>query len=205
MCIIFASYFTFPAVSLWCSPFLARFLCIWPFPNPTIYLVTFDLRGWFMLGVFLLLAFTYLGHECQDVWVCEVERMCAQTRPWLILSSERVFGEWSQKPCQLQRQKSPLPETQRRVEPATLRHAGQRAQHTTDWAIVAGTAKSKCALFQCSMITNTKSNHHNNFLCFLSFSVSILSEEEGSTWNGGICNVLHYTHGFETKMGLGLY
>ena len=29
--------------------------------------------------------------------------MCAQTRPWLILSSERVLlGEWSQNPCYLQ-------------------------------------------------------------------------------------------------------
>ena len=30
------------------------------------------------------------------------------------------------------REKSPLPEAQRRVEPATLHHAGQRAQHTTN-------------------------------------------------------------------------
>ena len=28
--------------------------------------VTFCLHGWCMLGVFLLLAFTRLGHECQD-------------------------------------------------------------------------------------------------------------------------------------------
>ena len=25
--------------------------------------------------------------------------MCAQTKPWFILSSERVLGEWSQNPC----------------------------------------------------------------------------------------------------------
>ena len=35
------------------------------------------------------------------------------------------------------REKSLLPEIQRRVEPATLHHAGQRAQHTTDWTIPA--------------------------------------------------------------------
>ena len=29
------------------------------------------------------------------------------------------------------REKSPLPEAQRRVEPATLHHSGQRAQHTS--------------------------------------------------------------------------
>ena len=38
-----------------------------PFFNPTIEVVKFHLRGWCMLGVFLLLAFTCLGHECQDL------------------------------------------------------------------------------------------------------------------------------------------
>ena len=33
---------------------------------PTIEVVTFRLRGWCMLGVFLLPAFTHLGHECGD-------------------------------------------------------------------------------------------------------------------------------------------
>ena len=33
------------------------------------------------------------------------------------------------------REKSPLPEAQRRFEPTTLHDAGQQAQHTTDWAI----------------------------------------------------------------------
>ena len=35
--------------------------------NPTVDVVTFCLGGWCMLGVFLLLAFTHLGHECQDL------------------------------------------------------------------------------------------------------------------------------------------
>ena len=45
-----------------------------------------------MLGVFLLLTFTYVEHECQDhLSPCEGihEYMCAQIRPRLILSSER--------------------------------------------------------------------------------------------------------------------
>ena len=54
--------------------------------------------------------------------------MCAQARPWFILSSKRVLKEWSQKP-------SPLPEAQRRFKPAMLYHTGQWVQHTTDWAI----------------------------------------------------------------------
>ena len=37
------------------------------FFNPTIEVVTFHLRGWCILGVFLLSAFTRLGHECQDL------------------------------------------------------------------------------------------------------------------------------------------
>ena len=36
--------------------------------NPTTGVVTFHLRGWCMLGVFFLLAFTRLGHECQDAF-----------------------------------------------------------------------------------------------------------------------------------------
>ena len=35
--------------------------------NPTIEVVTFCLHGWCMLDVFLLQAFTHLGHECQDL------------------------------------------------------------------------------------------------------------------------------------------
>ena len=31
------------------------------------------------------------------------------------------------------REKSPLPEAQRRIEPAALHHSGQRNQHTADW------------------------------------------------------------------------
>ena len=40
-------------------------------------------------------------------WVQEMACMCAQTRPMVILSSERVLGEWSQEPCYLQG-KNPL-------------------------------------------------------------------------------------------------
>ena len=42
-------------------------LCVCDCFNPTIEVVTFRLRGWCMLGVFLMLAFTRLGHECQDL------------------------------------------------------------------------------------------------------------------------------------------
>ena len=35
--------------------------------NSTIELVTFRLCGWYMLGVFLMLAFIRMGCECQDL------------------------------------------------------------------------------------------------------------------------------------------
>ena len=59
------------------------------FLNQTIEVVTFRIRGWCMLGVFLLSAFTRLGHERQDL-----PSLCdgAQTSPRFTLSSERVLG-----------------------------------------------------------------------------------------------------------------
>ena len=57
-------FFCAPQIYLWGSPVWVRFLCMWPF---FFFVVTFHLRGWCMLGVFLLPAFTHLGHECQDL------------------------------------------------------------------------------------------------------------------------------------------
>ena len=37
------------------------------FFTPAIEVATFRLRGWCMLGVFLLPAFTRLGHDCHDL------------------------------------------------------------------------------------------------------------------------------------------
>ena len=62
----------------------------------TIEVVTFCLRGWCVLGVFLLPAFPRPGHKCQDHREREkfrtMECMCAHTEPQIILSSERVVG-----------------------------------------------------------------------------------------------------------------
>ena len=63
-----------------------------------------------MLGVFLLPAFTRLGHERQDLLSpCDEMHVCAQTRPWFILSSEGVFGGMEFEPMLTPREKSPLP------------------------------------------------------------------------------------------------
>ena len=61
-----------------------------------------------MLGVFLLPAFTRLGHECQDL-LSPCDEIYAQTRPRFILSSEVVFGGMEFEPMLTPREKSPLP------------------------------------------------------------------------------------------------
>ena len=58
----FFSFFV-PQLYLWGSPLLGKIFCVCDrFFNPTIKVVTFRLRGWCVLGVFLLPAFTRLGH-----------------------------------------------------------------------------------------------------------------------------------------------
>ena len=66
-----------PAISLGFTHFWVRFLRMWPFFNPTIKVVTFCLRGWCVLGVFLLPAFIRLGHERQDLLsLCDEMHVC---------------------------------------------------------------------------------------------------------------------------------
>ena len=63
----------------WC-----RFLSTWKCPNLIIEAVTFHLCGWCMLGVFLLSAFTRLGHKCQDLWnLCDGMRVCSDLLTYL--------------------------------------------------------------------------------------------------------------------------
>ena len=66
-----------PAISLG-SPLLGEiFAYVTVFFNPTIKVVTFRLRGWCVLGVFLLPAFTRLGHERQDLLsLCDEMHVC---------------------------------------------------------------------------------------------------------------------------------
>ena len=46
---------------LWGSPFLVRFLLMWPFFNPAIEVVTFSLRGLGLIDLFVIL---YNGQSC---------------------------------------------------------------------------------------------------------------------------------------------
>ena len=62
--------------------FLVRFFAYVTGFNPTIEVITFRLRGWCILGVFLLPAFTHQGHECQDLLSpCDGMHVCTEYTP----------------------------------------------------------------------------------------------------------------------------
>ena len=103
------------------------------FFNPSIEVVTFCLHGWCMLGVFLLPAFTRLGHERQDLLsLCNGMHVCTDLS---LYSHPKEFGgngvrtHFNSKRKILSTGKN-CP--QRRIEPKTLHQAGQWAQHTTN-------------------------------------------------------------------------
>ena len=79
-CTIFFFFFFFfcvPQLYLWGSPLLGEIFAYVTVFNPTIKVVTFRLRGWCVLGVFLLPAFTRLGHERQDLLSpCDEMHVC---------------------------------------------------------------------------------------------------------------------------------
>ena len=70
-------FFAFPSYISGVHHFWVRFLRVWPFFNPNIKVVTFRLHGWCVLGLFLLPAFTRLGHERQDLLSpCDEMHVC---------------------------------------------------------------------------------------------------------------------------------
>ena len=92
---------------------------------------------------------------------------------------KELIGEMESEPMLTPREKSPLPEAQRRFQRATLHHAGQRAQHTTDWAIpdpviafstacVMVAEASVSSLMEVTFefrLQNTNVKKNNNFIC----------------------------------------
>ena len=96
---------------------------------PTIEVVTFRLRGWCMLGVFSLPAFTRLGHESYEPerWDVYVQRLDLG----LYSHPKQLWGMESE-PMLNHRGTSPLLEAQRRIKSGKQHHTGQRVQHTTD-------------------------------------------------------------------------
>ena len=104
---VFFFFFCVPQLYLWGSPFLVRFLRMWPFFNPTIEVITFRLCGWCMQGVFLLAAFTRLGLKCQDLLcLCDGMRVCTD---WISVYTliQKSFGGMESEPM-LTPRKNPL-------------------------------------------------------------------------------------------------
>ena len=58
-------------------------------------------------------------------------------------ATDGSVGELAALPTLSPREKSPLPEAQRRIEPAMLHHTEQQSQRTTDWAILAPNKQTK--------------------------------------------------------------
>ena len=74
MCVLFLLCFL--VISLGFTIFREIFVYVTVF-NPIIEVVIFHLCGRCMLGVFLLPAFTRLGHDCQDLFSpCEGMHVC---------------------------------------------------------------------------------------------------------------------------------
>ena len=121
---------------LWDVSFLARCLCIWPVFNLAIETVRFCLRGWYILDVFLLLAFAHLRHEYQDLLsLWHGMHVCMCTQDLGLYSHPKEFWEKESEPMLTPRGKATPLEAQRWVEPVMLHHRGHQAQPTTDWAI----------------------------------------------------------------------
>ena len=70
-------FFCVPQLYLWGSPLWGEIFAYGTVFNPGSQVVTFRLRGWCVLGVFLLPAFTRLGHERQDLLSpCDEMHVC---------------------------------------------------------------------------------------------------------------------------------
>ena len=127
-------FFCVPQLYLWGSPFWVRCLRMWPFffffLIPTIEVVIFRLRGWCMLGVFLLPAFTCLAHECQDLFESVRWNACVHRLDLGLYSHPKEFGRIESEPMLTQREKSPLPEQFSLEEDRTHDAASSRTAST---------------------------------------------------------------------------
>ena len=121
---------------LWGSPYFwgVRFLCMWPFCDPTVEVVTFRLHGWCMLMCFFAgihLSRTWMSRSFESMWW----KACVHILNLGLQSHPKEFWGMESEPMWTPREKSPLPETQRRVNLATLHHTGQQIKHNTGRAL----------------------------------------------------------------------
>ena len=99
--------------------------------NPTIEAVTFHFRGCCMLGMFLLTAFTRLGHECQDLLSpCDGMHVCThQTSVYTLI--RKSFRGMELELMLAPREKSPLPEKSSSEKDRTHDAASRRTASPT--------------------------------------------------------------------------
>ena len=76
-------------IFVYVTVFVFFFVC---FFYPSNEAVTFRLHGWCMLGVFLLLAFTHLGHECTGSFESVRWNVCVHRLDLGIYSQPKEFG-----------------------------------------------------------------------------------------------------------------
>ena len=74
---------------------------------------------------------TWMSGSFESVWW----NACVNRLDLGLYSHQKEFGGTGVRTHVNSKGISPLPEAQRRVEPATLHRAGQRAQHTANWAV----------------------------------------------------------------------
>ena len=110
-------------LGLWGSPIWVRFLCMWPFLNPNIEVVTFHRHGWCVFVADIHPFWTWMSGSFESLWW----NACVHRLDLSLYSHPKEFKEMESEPMLAPRKKSPLSEA----------HAGQRAQHTTNWAIPA--------------------------------------------------------------------
>ena len=109
--------------------FWVRFLRMWPFFNPTIKVVTFRLRGWYHGACWVCFCCRHspvLDMNVRIFWVCAMKCMCAQTRPWFTLSSERVLGWMEFEPMLTPRESKIIWFTQRSFLTSNMREIQKR-------------------------------------------------------------------------------
>ena len=89
----------FPSYISGVHHFWVRFLHMWPFSNPITTVVTFRLRGWWVLGVFVAgihPSGTWTSGSFESMW----RNACVHRLDLGLYSHlKEFFGEWSSNPC----------------------------------------------------------------------------------------------------------
>ena len=129
--------------------------------------------------VFLLLAFTGLGHKVSGSFESVQWNACVHRLDLGLYSHPKeVFEGMESEAVLTPREKSPLPEKflQRRIEPMTLHQAGQQAQLATNRAVLASCGSKRLRHLQSSVLPFPFITTVLVFVCVLYQQVVKMSE-----------------------------